>query len=77
MSSERIDIIKGDPTIKCPLKESRSFRGDPSPSTNIYKYAVVLSTTSSFKNISVLMDVRPIATSYIELKFEELPCMHS
>ena len=70
MSPKRIKIIKGDPTSKCPIQESSW--GDPSPSTNIYKYTVVVSITSSFKNISVLIDVMNI-----ELQSEELPCMYS
>ena len=53
MSPTTIEIIIGDPTSECPLKESRSFWGTPSLSTNIYKYSVVLSTISSSKNISV------------------------
>ena len=56
MSPKRIDIIIGNPTSKCTLQESKTFWGTPSPSTNIYKYAVVLWTTSSSKSISVLID---------------------
>ena len=76
MSPKRIEIIIGDPNSKCPLKESRSFWGDPNPSTNIYKYAVVLLTRSSSKNISVLIDVMSDASD-IELQIEKLPCMRS
>ena len=76
MTPKRIEIIIGDPTSKRPLEESRFFCGAPSPFTNIYKYADVLSATSSSKNISVLIDVM-CDTSDAELQFEELPCMHS
>ena len=76
MSPKRIEIIIGDPTSKCPPQESRLFWGDRSPSTNIYKYAVVLSTTSSSKNTYVLIDVMS-DTADIRLQFEELPCMYS
>ena len=63
-----------NPNSRCLLQESRSFWGTPSPSTNIYIYAVVLSTTKL--KIFVLIDVMS-DTSNIELQFEELPCMHS
>ena len=42
ISPIKIEIIVGDPTSKCPLQKLRSFWGDRFPSTNIYKYAVVL-----------------------------------
>ena len=45
MSPARIEIILGDPTYKCPLQESLLFWDTTSPSTNIFKYTVVLSTT--------------------------------
>ena len=35
MLPTRIEIIKGDPTNKCPLQESKSFWGAPSHSTKI------------------------------------------
>ena len=74
MSPTRILIIIRDPTSKCPLQEFRSYKedltskcsllesssfwGGPFPSTNIYKYVVVLSTTKLAKNISVFKNVK-------------------